>query len=267
MFNWNQTYMACVLAISLLLVQMCCVVRILLNVQIERPVYCLMVTGYKEERLSLARKSIENFKDQTYGSKHLIILNQSKERLVNNKKNPSFLEVFVDNENKTLGELRNMSLQFVPPNAIWTTWDDDDWRDPNYISQMVSIMMNKKVEFLMFQNRIEYNENNKFSFIMTMKSGFMTFFSIHNPFIEYDHVSTLEDVNVKKYALKHMKTYIYNNDPKLYIRLIHNDNTSIYVKNKKNSIQDTKNNTVYFENELNKIEKKYVDNIISKYYK
>jgi hypothetical protein len=92
----------------------------------------------------------------------------------------------------------------------------------------------------MFQNRIEYNKTNNFSFKMTMKSGFMTFFSVHNPFLEYEHVSTSEDVKVKNYALKHMKTYIYDNDPKMYIRLIHDDNTSIYVHNKKKQCQKYK---------------------------
>ena len=240
MFNWNKTYMVCLLSFVLLFVQMIFVINILWNKE-ERPVYCLMVTGYNKERLSMARKSIQNFKQQTYKNKNLIILNQSKERLIKKEsKDTTVLEVLVDKEDKTLGELRNMSLQFVPPNAIWTTWDDDDYRSSNYIKKMVHIMNKNKAEFLMFQNRIEYNKTNNFSFKMTMKSGFMTFFSVHNPFLEYEHVSTSEDVKVKNYALKHMKTYIYDNDPKMYIRLIHDDNTSIYVHNKKKQCQKYK---------------------------
>jgi hypothetical protein len=68
MFNWNKTYMVCLLSFVLLFVQMIFVINILWNKE-ERPVYCLMVTGYNKERLSMARKSIQNFKQQTYKNK------------------------------------------------------------------------------------------------------------------------------------------------------------------------------------------------------
>mgnify|MGYP001248267730 CR=1 FL=1 len=61
------------------------------------------------------------------------------------KDDDRILEVFIDNEEIKLGTLRNIALQFVPPNAIWTTWDDDDWRHPNYISIMMKKMLNKNV--------------------------------------------------------------------------------------------------------------------------
>jgi hypothetical protein len=225
-----------------------------------------MITGVNNERIDFAKKSIQNFKDQTHESKHLIILNQSKEKLVLDD-HPSILEVFVEKGNKSLGELRNMSLQFVPPNAIWTTWDDDDWRAPKYIATMVNTMNKERANFLMFQNRIEYNSLNDYSFQLSLKNGLMTFFSVYNKNLQYEHVSTSEDLKVKKYAMKHIKTHIYNNDPTLYIRLIHKNNTSVYVDTNKNNLKNTNNNKVYFENKLNKKEQEYVDNIISKYYK
>jgi len=102
---------------------------------------------------------------------------------------------------------------------------------------------------------------------MSLKTGFMTFFSKHNSNIRYEHISTSEDVQVKQYAIKELKTYIYDNDARLYIRLIHADNTSVFVQSNKNKVKNTKNNKMYFENQLNKKEKSFVDNIISKYYK
>ena len=81
MFNWNQTYVVCLISIWLIFIQLCFVFRLML-VKHMKPVYCLMVTGYNADRVQYAKKSIQNFKDKTYNSKFLIILNQSKERLI-----------------------------------------------------------------------------------------------------------------------------------------------------------------------------------------
>jgi hypothetical protein len=118
----------------------------------------------------------------------------------------------------------------------------------------------------MLRNRIEYNLNNSFAYKSTLKTGFMTFFSKYDKNLRYDDVSTSEDVRVKEYATKNMRYVTYDNDAKLYIRLVHNDNTSVYVDGKKKDVRDTSKNKVYFETELYKKERDFVDNIISKYY-
>lgn len=264
MFNLKQTYVF-LLIIFVLKVFVLCVICYN-NLSDRIPVYCLMVTGYTDKRRGFAKVSIQNFKEQTYKNKHLIIINQSKHKLIEKEKK-NILEMYIDNTNKSLGEIRNISLQFVPPNAIWTTWDDDDWRHPTYISHMINEMRNQNTEFLMFTNRFEYNLNNEFAFKMSLHSGFMTFFSKYNPEIQYDHKSTSEDVKVKTYAINELKTHVYNNDAKMYIRLIHDDNTSVFVEPDKSDVKNTKNNKMYFENKLNKNEKSFIDNIISKYYK
>ena len=230
------------------------------------PVYCLMITGHLKNRRKFALKSIQNFLKQSYDNKHLVILNQDNISLLKNNYD-NILEVKIDNTNKTLGELRNISLQFVPPNAIWTVWDDDDYRVSNYIDTMVNQMHKTNCDFLMFQNRIEYNLNNDFSFKMTLKSGFMTFFAKYNPYLQYEHISTSEDKQMKQYALKNLNVHVFNNNPLVYIRAIHTNNTSVYVSQNKNQLQNTKNNKVYFENNLTKYEKELVNNIIYKYYK
>ncbi len=265
MFNLKQTYVF-LLIIFVLKVCVLCVICYN-NLSDITPVYCLMVTGYNDKRRDFARVSIQNFKEQTYKNKHLIILNQSKNKLIKNDEKENILEMYIDNTDKTLGELRNISLQFVPPNAIWTTWDDDDWRHPIYISRMINEMRKRNTDFLMFTNRLEYNLNNQFAFRMSLQSGLMTFFSKYNQNIQYEHKSTSEDVKVKSYAINELKTHIYDNDAKMYIRLIHDNNTSVFVEPDKSDVKNTKNNKMYFENKLNKKEKSFIDNIISKYYK
>jgi predicted 3-demethylubiquinone-9 3-methyltransferase (glyoxalase superfamily) len=263
MFNLRNTYL-----FTLFVVVMVCVIIIInLNIwQNSLPVYCLMITGYSDKRKPFALRSIANFKEQYYNNKHLIIINQSKDKLLNHNYD-KILEVYLDKKNKTLGNIRNISLQFVPPNAVWTTWDDDDWRHPMYLSTMMKEMYKTNLDFLMFSNRIEYNLNNKFTYKSTMRSGYMHFFSKYNEDLQYEDVSTSEDVKVKQYAINNLKYQVLDNDPRLYIRFVHDDNTSVYVQNNKQELKDTSRNNIYFENKLNKKERSFVDNIISKYYK
>lgn len=230
------------------------------------PVYCLMVTGQNELRRSYAKISIKNFLLQTYANKNLIILNQSKASLLS-KDYTNILEVFID-EPHSLGTLRNISLQFVPPNAIWTTWDDDDWRHTQYLTTMISIFNTKQdIEFMMFQNRLEYNMITKYMFRSKMKHGTMIFFAKQNPYLVFSDKDVLEDVELKQYALNNLKYYIYNNDPKMYLRLIHQSNTSIYVDPEKQKIKNNQNAKTYFEFEASEADSIYINNIISKEYK
>lgn len=228
-------------------------------------VYCLMITGHNEQRYAYAKVSIDNFNLQTYKNKKLVIINQNVKSLMTSE-NENILEVFVDTKNKSLGILRNISLSFVPPDGYWTPWDDDDWRHPNYLSIMMKKMMNKNVEFLMYQNRLEMNSKNKFCFKAKLVSGTMQFFAKNNPYLTYEDKNVLEDVQMKNFALNNLKTYIYDNDPSLYIRTIHDENTSNYVNNNKNKIRDTKHHKEYFEDEVEMEEKIYTEKILSTYY-
>lgn len=225
-----------------------------------------MVTGYTNKRLEYAKLAIQNFKDQTYRDKYLIIINQSKKKLTT-LSDKNILEVYVDNNDKTLGELRNISLQFVPPNAIWTTWDDDDWRHREFLERMYMVLTTKQVDFVLFSNRLEYNINTKFAFKTKMKSGTMCFFCKHDPNIRYEHINTSEDKIVKTYAYDNTKYFVFDNPFYIYLRLIHDDNTSIYVHDKKHTLNDTTNNKDYFEYSVTQKEKKYIDKIIYEYYK
>ena len=230
--------------------------------------YCLMVTGHKPSRIPYAKKSVHNFLNQTYENKHLVVLNQGADAVLSDDEHlrDNMLEVFVDNRGKTLGEIRNMSLQFVPPNAIWTTWDDDDWRAPVYLATMERTMRDNGSDFLMFQNRVEYNLLNGFAFRLTLRSGLMTFFARNRPDLQYAHSATSEDRPLKDYARRHLKTHLMDNDPKLYVRLVHGDNTSVYVDKHKHLLRDTTKNKDFFEQALSDEEKAFVSNIISGYY-
>lgn len=231
----------------------------------EKSVYCLMVTGYNDERYKFSKISIDNFNMQSYPNKKLIILNQNTKSLLTTQ-NENILEVFIEKKDKSLGTLRNISLSFVPPNAYWTSWDDDDWRHPNYISIMMNQLIKHNVDFLTYENRLEMNSKNNFCFKTKIKSGTMHFFAKNNPYLKYEDKQVLEDVKLKHFALNNLRTYIYDNDPSLYIRTIHNENTSTYVNKKKNKIRDTTQHKEYFENDVDFKEKEYAEKIFSTYY-
>lgn len=232
------------------------------------PVYCLMVTGYTSARIPYARASVRNFSEQTYSNKHLVVLNQAGEAVLTDDEHTrdNMIEFFVDKRGKTLGELRNMSLQFVPPDAVWTTWDDDDWRAPSYITTMIEAMRKRDASFMMFMNRIEYNRLNSHAFRLTLRSGLMTFFARQHPALRYAHVDTSEDRPLKEYARVHLNPHVLDNDPKLYVRLIHDDNTSVYVDKHRSLIRDTSKNKDFFEKELDDSEKGLVDIVAREYY-
>jgi hypothetical protein len=223
-----------------------------------------MITGYQEDRKPFASVSVQNFHEQSYQNKHLIIFNQSKTSVVDGERD-NVLELFIDT--MVLGKLRNMALEFVPPNAIWTSWDDDDYRHPSYLETFMTIFtQNNTIDFLLFQNRLEYNFKTKFAFKMTLKSGFMTFFSKRINRLKYDEISSMEDVIVKKTALENYNYVVINNDPRLYLRFTHGSNTSKYVNPNKNSLKDTREHKDYFEKDVNSTERKYIAEILSNYY-
>jgi hypothetical protein len=230
------------------------------------PVYCLMVTGYVPERIQFAKSSLRNFFQQTYNNKHLIIINQSKNEKIVNEDFDNVIEVFVERD--TIGKLRNLSLEFVPPNAIWTTWDDDDYRSQSYLQVFMNYFQTNNIDFLMFSNRLEYNILNGHRFRVKLNSGTSIFFCKRTSIVHYDNNKhTMEDIVVKKHALKNFKYKIIDNDPKLYIRLIHDNNTSKYCDPTRTKVRNTKGNVDFLEFELSHKELKYMNEIISTYYK
>lgn len=228
-------------------------------------IYCLMITGKDNERYKFAKRAILNFNIQTYQNKKLIIINHGSYKLIKNSDN--IQEYMIDKTNKTLGDLRNISLSFVPSGEIWTTWDDDDWRHPEYLSLLYKELKRSGLSMLMIKNRLEYNIQNKFCWQSSMKSGFYWYFCYKNNNQKYDSLDTFEDGIIKKTLLKNKIPYhIYNNDPKLYIRYVHNNNTSLFVNPHKYKINNYPKTNDFSEFSITEENKNYLLKIINLYY-
>lgn len=238
----------------------------------QRPIYCLMVTS--DARKKFIPIGIKNFMMQSMKKKYLVIINnsddESKTKLAKNISGNNIFEFHIPKKenNFSLGDLRNIALELVPMGALWTTWDDDDWRGPDYLYKLNSIMESQQADIVFLKNRLEYNLNNGFSYRSEFQQAKMPFFLAKKiTGFQYLNRDSLEDVNVAAdYKRRGKKIYLWNNDPKLYLRNIHNTNSSVYVDNDKRRVLNYATTSHYHEFDVTKEEQKYIQYIISEYF-
>lgn len=222
-------------------------------------IFAIMVTN--ESRNRFVPRSIQSFLEQTYLDRHLIILNHGKTRYLDNKSR-EMTEIMCERSDMTLGDLRNLALAFVPINAYWITWDDDDLRSKQYFDYLVREIGNNDALFL--RNRMEINLKNDYIFRSWFRYGSPHFLCKNLGNVKYLSKNSLEDVDLYRDLLKSKKKIkIVNNDPMIYIRIIHGSNTSLYVDNNKNKIVDYSVGSNYRECEPDLDEVKNVLNIIN----
>lgn len=224
-----------------------------------------MVTG-KANREEFAKISVHNFDRQTFARKYLVIVNHGTNHILP-ENTANKVEIMM--EKTSLGNLRNAALELVPPHAVWTTWDDDDWRSDDYLSVLFGALDSDRTKRnLMFTRRIDHNLNNNFTYQVYIPSGTFIFFCYKDPMLQYAELDTKEDANVKQYLLREMlsKTMVYDNDPRLYIRFIHKNNSSVYLDNTKSKITKYSNMSPYFELEATDGHSNYVKSTKKKYY-
>ena len=194
-------------------------------------VYCLMVTGKDDARVALARGSVQNFIDQMYAAKRLVIVNHHPtQSVLQGKVLDGVTEVRVDKAGKTLGDLRNVSMAYVQPGTLWTPWDDDDVRSLDYLALLFGRMATTGADVVLTTRRYEYNANTDFAWETKLPTGTWMFFAKYDAAYKYASLDTKEDNAVKDqmYALK-KAIDMYDNDPRMYIRLVHSNNTSVAV--------------------------------------
>lgn len=203
------------------------------------PIYCIMITGKDNDRIKYAKQSVSNFNEQTYVDKKLIIFNHNIINVLeqsNGNNNNDIIEFKFDIDKNNLGDARNMALNMVPMNALWTTWDDDDYRDENYLS-ILEKQMNNNVA-VAFKNRIDYCKTTNFRHIATLETGFVTLLCKRDPRINYLSKTTMEDIELISTIKKYGSMHVIDNDPTIYIRLLHENNTSLYANKLKNKINN-----------------------------
>ena len=228
-------------------------------------VHCLMITRNLPERRAYIDASVRNFHEQTLARKHLVIVNQSDTRV--SAPSDAVTELMLPSDHTlSLGQLRNMSLEFVPIGGVWTTWDDDDWRHNTYLETLLHALVRQRADVVTIGDRIEYNAMTRFAHVATLTTGFMTFLAVHHPQLRYGDADTLEDVPLKKYATSRLRFRALRLPPTMYVRFSHGNNTSPYVNRNKRGLRDTHRNVAYFERSLTRSERTYLSNTLRDQY-
>ena len=208
-------------------------------------IYCLMITGKDASREQYAKRSILNFKDQDYENKKLVIINHGPYTLLpspdphDSADFPNIFEFKIEKKTTSLGNLRNISLNMVPIDSMWTPWDDDDFRSTNYLTYLSSVMIQNNADIVSLTRRVEYNKLNGYVWQMQQTLGLPMMLVKQDLRIQYIDVDTMEDVRILTDAeILGKKVYRdIQNDPFIYIRTVHGSNTSLYVNKEKRSVK------------------------------
>jgi hypothetical protein len=228
-------------------------------------IYCIMTTGKTPNRIQYAKHSLQNFFDQTYTKKCMIIINQGDVSVLSDDFD-NVIEVFVEKDKYklTLGDMRNIALSLVAIDAYWTTWDDDDWRDMRYLATLMSYYEPHHNTVIAITKRLEYNVNNKASWVGNKPSGFVFFAAPKDMRVQYLSKDSMEDVTIlDQYRALSYNVLCINNSHMLYVRIVHQNNTSEYVNMNKSYL--IKGNS-YSENPTSVNDKMFLDNLITSYF-
>lgn len=230
-------------------------------------VYCILITGKNDDRYKFIPIALKNFEEQTYINKKLLIINHGNRQLFR-KQNDNIIEVMFDKTNFTLGDMRNFALELIPYNSYWCIWDDDDYRHSKYLELLCKTLKNNDVDVVFFKNRIDYNINTNYGYRSKFSEGMPFIFAKRVDNIKYLSKDSLEDIRLYlDFEINNKKIFVLDNDPRLYIRLIHGTNTSLYVDNNKNSIINYGDESNYHEYELTDTENKYAQEIITSIFR
>lgn len=263
----------CLIILSLFIACILCFLKYKpIEPYIEFPeIYCILVTGKSDCRNLFGKQSIRNFLEQDYPNKQLIIINHGKHSIIRDVIQLSshmIHEKMVDKGEKLLGDLRNMALSMVKVGSYWTTWDDDDYRPPHYISWMYSHLKRTDADLLAYTHRYEYNYKTGFFWETIWKSGFVTCLAKQNAKVKYKSLNSMEDTDLLNdyRRLGHHVVVLSENDPSIYIRLVHGGNTSKWVDPLKKAV-NTNTGVFLEEREVSENTKLVHAKFILDYYK
>lgn len=234
-------------------------------------VYCLMVTGYNDKRVEWAKVSVYNFLLQDYPNKQLLILNQNLQKsVIGINKIRNIQEILINNKpwtgKKSLGTLRNFMLDMVPENALYYTWDDDDWRHPSLLRSLVNVKLSNNVDFVFLKHRLNYNCNTNSLWRSTELRGQVIFLGKKSDKISFQYLDkdSLEDTLAHN-LVNTQKTILWENHPQMYVRFVHSNNTSPFVN--KDQTVPVLNAGPYTESVAFSEDYKYIESFIPNFEK
>lgn len=236
--------------------------NVIQNGQIEKVVWpkvsCLCISQNNEK---IVRRCIKSFENQLYENKELIIVYEDTSLAKGyikslTQKNIKVYHVPIEEGKKSLGELRNISIQKSTGDFIMQ-WDDDDIYDPHRIIEcMISILKNNAKacvldQFTMYdelKDKYSFSKKRKWEGSILVDKNSITLANIDypkkvkgedTPFFEKIestfHVTVLHDPWLYMYVTHHNNTFDYKHHDllvyrKLYFFKTYIDSQSLKLK-------------------------------------
>ena len=197
----------------------------------EIKVKALMITGKDPHHLKLALNSVKSYQRQTYKNKELIIINDGNYSILDHVDDDSITEIKLERDpNRTLGQLRNISLDQVEDGEYWVQWDDDDWHREDFIEHFMNKMLVEDLDVVAMNAQVRHCFEYNNSYVHWFRNGTPiagTLVSKKLPF-RYPSKRKSEDsdfiVEIMNSSYK-FKIIDTSKEPDLYLRFIHGNNT------------------------------------------
>jgi hypothetical protein len=125
-------------------------------------------------------------------------------------------------------------------------------------------------DVLVFTDRLEYNANNGHVCQIKLATGFPLVFAKQDMRVLYQQKDTMEDTRLVsdfKALSKSIRIYDNHDDPQLYIRMIHSNNTSNFVDKYKDGAKQQDQKSNYQEYSVNKQLEQSVASFMLTYFK
>lgn len=216
-------------------------------------IYAIMVTGKDQFHEELARQAMKSFREQTYPNKHLIIINDGDYELGSAV---DITEVKFSQKH-VLGELRNIALSYIPLNALWAQWDDDDWHHPEFLEKQYIELIKSRADGICCLRQVQYAFQINAAWIYSrLIEG--TIMCRKKEGVYYPKSKMREDtIFLENYEMRYKVAY-WDNPAYFYIRFIHGHNTwndrHFRLQNRKRDFWD-----------LNEKESTYLEAVLENY--
>lgn len=197
---------------------------------------CLMVT--QPGRESLARKAVDCFRRQTYEPRELVIVPDTTrmESLGPGEEATTFKQFLHEEADgarivwtapgKSLGELRNVSLDAAEGELI-CQWDDDDQYHPDRLTRQWEALTKAQADACFLASQLHYFAGSRELYVRdTGRRGIEgTVMHRRDLPVRYPAIGKEEDTVFMRHLTKRFSTTILHGTPWLYLRVFHGNNT------------------------------------------
>ncbi len=194
---------------------------------------CVMVTGKTTDRYPMARRSLQAFLEQRLPPDlhvELMIINDNEVPLLDPVKDkyPNVREIQITKPGYSLGWLRNMAKQ-LSRTTYMMQWDDDDFSTPHRIAWQAKFTNFDRAEATIFKREIHCHLHEGTAFVndgrQSRVQGFAGTMLFPNTAFKFPDVGKHEDTEFLLHYKAIRRLRVLDNDPTLYIRFYHGNNT------------------------------------------